>query len=110
MGTFRVNSMVQTLVDVKSDFSEYVIPKGSIGRIVECYDKPQGCAVDVPIPDERLVGECRYENVMLAPDQFVVLDEGQIYQLLFRSYNVRQPSSRAEEESAKKTKTAPVGA
>lgn len=75
MATLRVNSMIQTLVDVKSDFSEYVIPKGSIGRIVECYDKPAGCAVDIPIPDDRLVGGCRYENVMLSPDQFVVLDE-----------------------------------
>jgi hypothetical protein len=85
----QINSKIQTLVDVESDFSEQIIPKGSIGIVVESYDNPRGYAVDIPIPDERFVGDFTYENVILTPDQFIVLSDVQMYQLLFRSYNAR---------------------
>lgn len=94
MRNIQINSKIQTLVDIESDFSEQIIPKGSIGIVVECYEKPEGYAVDIPIPDERFVGDFTYENVILTPDQFSVLNDVQMYYLLFRSYNARKTPSK----------------
>ncbi len=89
MENIRVNSKVQTVVEVESDFSDRIIPKGNIGMVVECYEHPEGYAVDIPIPDESAVGGFTYENVILTPEQCVVLNETQIYHLLFLAYNAR---------------------
>ncbi len=72
---------IKTLVDVQADFSTHetsnkdnsVIPEGALGTIVECYENPEGYAVDIAIPDERLVGGFFYTNVILSPDQFEVV-------------------------------------
>ncbi len=72
---------IKTLVDVKADFSTHemsdednsAIPKGTLGTVVECYENPEGYAVDIAIPDERLVGGFFYTNVILSPDQFEVV-------------------------------------
>ncbi len=69
-----VNDIVKTLMDVKSDFSKRVIPQNTFGTVVERYEDPESYAVDLAIPDETLVGGFRYENVILFPDQFVVVD------------------------------------
>lgn len=72
---------IKTLVDVQADFSTHetfdkdnnVIPKGALGTVVECYENPEGYAVDIAIPDERLVGGFFYQNIILSPDQFEVV-------------------------------------
>ncbi len=72
---------IKTLMDVQADFSTQemsdkdnsVIPKGAVGTVVECYENPEGYAVDIAIPDERLVGGFFYTNVILSPDQFEVV-------------------------------------
>ncbi len=72
---------IKTLVDVQADFSTHetfdkdscVIPKGALGTVVECYENPEGYAVDIAIPDEGLVGGFFYTNVILSPDQFKVI-------------------------------------
>ena len=72
---------IKTLVDVQGNFSTHetpdndnrVISKGALGTVVECYEKPEGYAVDIAIPDERLVGGFFYTNVILSPDQFEVV-------------------------------------
>lgn len=72
---------IKTLMDVQADFSSQetsdkdnsVIPKGTLGTVVECYENPEGYAVDIAIPDERLVGGFFYTNVILSPDQFEVV-------------------------------------
>jgi hypothetical protein len=72
---------IKTLVDVQADFSTHetsdednsAIPKGTLGTVVECYENPEGYAVDIAIPDERLVGGFFYTNVILSPDQFEVV-------------------------------------
>jgi len=61
------------LHEVKGDFSKLTIAKGTIGTVVECYEDPEGYAVDLAIPDETLVGGFSYENVILRPDQFEVV-------------------------------------
>jgi len=73
-------SQIKTLMDVQADFSSqetsgenHVIPKETLGTIVECYENREGYAVDIAIPDERLVGGFFYTNVILSPDQFEVL-------------------------------------
>jgi hypothetical protein len=104
MRNIQINSKIQTLVDVESDFSEQIIPKGSIGIVVECYEHPEGYAVDIPIPDERFVGDFTYENVVLAPDQFIVLNDVQMYHLLFRSYNARKAPSKTSTATEPKEK------
>lgn len=93
MENIQIHTKIQTRVDIESDFSDRMIPKGSIGMVVECYEHPVGYAVDIPIPDENLASHLTYENVILTPDQFVVLNETQMYQLLFLAYNSRKPVS-----------------
>ena len=70
-----VNDQVKILVDVRSEFSNRIIPRGTIGTVVECYEDPEGYAVDLGIPDESLVGGFSYENVILMPDRFEVVSQ-----------------------------------
>jgi hypothetical protein len=56
-----------------SDKDNSVIPKGTVGTVVEYYENPEGYAVDIAIPDERLVGGFFYTNVILNSDQFEVV-------------------------------------
>lgn len=58
------------------DFSGCLIPKGTRGTVVECYNDPQeGYAVDLAILDPSLVSGFDYDNVILYPEQFVVDEE-----------------------------------
>jgi hypothetical protein len=69
------NDRIRTVVDVTADFSDRVIPAGTEGVIVEAYDTPrEGYAVDLGIEDDTLVGGYDFENAVLGPEQFVVLD------------------------------------
>ena len=71
-----IDDIVELLVDVPSDFSNDVIPKGIRGTVVECYEQPkEGYSIDLAIPDDSLVGGFRYENVVLTPEQFAVRDQ-----------------------------------
>ena len=67
---------IKTTVEVTSGFSQRIIPAGTEGVVVECYDHPEeGYAVDLTLPDEKLVGGFDYENVLLSSEQFVVIKE-----------------------------------
>lgn len=69
-----VNNRVITLQPVESDFTNRVIPPGTMGTVMERYEHPtEGYAVDLTIPDDDMVGGVRYENVILRPDQFDVV-------------------------------------
>jgi len=68
------NSEIETLEDVKSDFSNRVIPCGTRGFIVEAYDNPRCYAVDLAISAPELVGGVTYENIILFPQQIRILD------------------------------------
>lgn len=70
----KLYAQIRTLVEVQADFSNRVIPKGILGTVVECYENPEGYAVDLAIPNESFVGSFEYENVILCPDQFIVID------------------------------------
>jgi AbrB-like transcriptional regulator len=69
----QIYDEVRTLVGIQADFSERDIPKGTVGTIMECYEDPEGYAVDLAIPDQKLVGGFDYENVILEPNQFEVI-------------------------------------
>jgi AbrB-like transcriptional regulator len=69
----QIYNKVRISVSVPADFSERVIPKGTVGTIVECYENPEGYAVDLAIPDQKLVGDFDYENVILKSNQFEVI-------------------------------------
>ena len=69
----QIYDEVETSVVVQAGFSERNIPKGTVGTIVECYKNPEGYAVDLALPDEKLVGGFAYENVILEPNQFEVI-------------------------------------
>lgn len=65
---------VRLLVDVTSEYRDQVLARGTEGTVVETFERPrEGYAVDFSIPDDRLVGGYRHENVMLAPDQIEVV-------------------------------------
>jgi hypothetical protein len=71
----KIYDQIRTLVEIKANFGKLLIPTGTLGTIVECYQEPQeGYAVDIAIPDERWVGGFDYENVLLFPEQFVVIN------------------------------------
>jgi hypothetical protein len=66
---------IELLEDIKSDFSERIIPRGTKGCIVEVYEHPTvGYAVDLAIPNPSLVGGFEFENVILYPYQLRVID------------------------------------
>lgn len=67
---------IETVVNLQSEFSDRIISKGAIGTIVECYTVPEeGYAVDLKIPNPSLVGGTTFENVVLRPDQFIVITQ-----------------------------------
>jgi hypothetical protein len=70
----KLHDQVVTLVDVQSDVDDRVIPRGTQGTIVERYDQSvEGYAIDLALPDPRLVGGHAFVSVTLAPDQFEVV-------------------------------------
>ncbi|SKB15467.1 conserved hypothetical protein [Planktothrix sp. PCC 11201] len=67
---------IKTLVDIPADFGKSLIPKGTIGTIIECYERPkEGYAVDLTILSETGESGFEYENVILYPDQFSVVND-----------------------------------
>ncbi|MEM9272435.1 MAG: hypothetical protein AAGA80_05655 [Cyanobacteria bacterium P01_F01_bin.143] len=69
----NIYDAIITLVDVSTDFGKRIISKGTQGTIVECYENPEGYAVDLAIPDDKLVGGFDYENVILTPEKFELI-------------------------------------
>jgi hypothetical protein len=71
-----VEDSVELLVEVPSEFHNEMIPRGTRGTVVERYEHPkEGYSIDLAIPDNSLVGGFRYENVVLIPEQFVVIHQ-----------------------------------
>lgn len=70
----KLYDQIKTTVDVKADFSEQLIPQNTFGTILECYENPEGYAVDIAIPNTNLVGDVEYVNVILSPEQFVLVE------------------------------------
>jgi len=69
----KLYDRIELLVDIKSEFRNKTIKKGTKGVIVESYSEPiEGYAVDLSIPNEDLVGGYEYENVILFPHQFAL--------------------------------------
>jgi hypothetical protein len=78
----KIDAQIQTLVELQAEFSgklclaerQRIIPAGEIGTVIECYTSPEeGYAVDIALPNQVLVGEASYENIILYPDQFRVI-------------------------------------
>lgn len=69
---------IVTLVDISLDLSKRIIPKETLGTIVECYENPEGYSVDLAIPDSRWVGGYDYENIILVPEQFIVINSANV--------------------------------
>lgn len=68
-------NQIRTLVAIPFDFGDRIIPTGTLGTIVECYEQPEGYAVDLALPSNQLIGGYTHENVILQPDQFSVIQE-----------------------------------
>lgn len=69
----KLYDKIKILMDVPGDFSARIILKDTVGTIVECYENPEGYAIEFAIPNSRLVGGFEYENVVLNPQKFIVL-------------------------------------
>ena len=66
---------VRLLVEVPSEYRAVILPPGTEGTVVETFSSPrEAYAVDFRIPDDRLVGGYRFENVMVTPEQFDVVE------------------------------------
>ncbi|KYC39925.1 hypothetical protein WA1_28590 [Scytonema hofmannii PCC 7110] len=59
---------------VQADFNDKIIPENTVGTVVECYENPEGYAVDIALSNQALVGDLEYLNVLLSPDEFVLID------------------------------------
>lgn len=71
----QVYDRIQTIIEIQIKFSQRSIPKGTIGTILECYKYPQeNYSVDLTIPDSTMSGGFDYENIILSPDQFIVVN------------------------------------
>jgi hypothetical protein len=68
-----INCKIRLLEDVECDFSDNIMPAGTLGFVIEIYENPLGYAVDFAIPSEDVAGGFRYENVILNPGQFTVV-------------------------------------
>ncbi len=77
----KINDSIQTIVDFTSDFDDLIIIKGTVGAVVECYQNPEGYAVDLAIPNPKLNGGFSYENVILSPEQFQVISSQYLHKL-----------------------------
>jgi len=67
---------IKTLTSIHSDFNSTVFPENTEGVIVECYENPEGYAVDIALPNIDLVGGLEYTNVIVMPEQFQVVSDG----------------------------------
>ena len=70
----KLYDQIKTLVEVQADFSDQIISKNTLGTVVECYENPEGYAVDLAIPNQKLVGGFEYVNVILSADEFALFD------------------------------------
>lgn len=77
-GSIRVkaslNQTIRTLMDVPSEWSGRIIPSGSVGRIVACYDHPEAYAVDIAFAAPDVAGGVAYENLLLIPGLFEIVE------------------------------------
>jgi hypothetical protein len=72
----RVDDRIKTTIDVPGFVIKGIIPKGTEGIIIEAYNQPtEGYAVDMNVVDENAPNGYTYDNVVLFPDQFVVVEE-----------------------------------
>ncbi|MGB3192937.1 MAG: DUF4926 domain-containing protein [Limnoraphis sp.] len=72
----QIYERIETLVDIQEKFSKRLIPKGTIGTVTEYYERPkEAYGVDLKIKDEAAFGGFDYENVLLYPEQFQVINQ-----------------------------------
>jgi hypothetical protein len=65
---------VELVTDITNGFRDEVVPQGTQGTIVHRFDCPEGYAVDITLPDPTAPNEVVYDNIIVTPDQFIVLD------------------------------------
>lgn len=71
----KLYDKITTLTPIHSDFNSAVVPENTEGVVVECYENPEGYAVDIALPNVDLVGGLEYTNIILMPEQFQVVSE-----------------------------------
>ena len=69
------SSCIRLTSQVVSDFTDRVIPVGTVGFIMETYDSPLCYAIDLKIEDNDYIGGNIWENVILYPEQFEFIQE-----------------------------------
>lgn len=71
----QVYDRIQTVIEIQIKFPQRSIPQGTIGTIVDCYQYPkESYSVDLTIPDSTMTGGFDYENLILSPEQFIVVN------------------------------------
>ena len=70
-----MDDRIKTIVEMPGEISDRVIPAGTKGNVIECYENSEGYAVDVAIPDKTESSGYSYDNLYLLPDQFLVVNE-----------------------------------
>jgi hypothetical protein len=71
----QIYAAIRTTVAVTSGFTDERFPPGTYGTVVEHYAEPEeGYAVDLAIPAGQPGAGYRYDNVILRPDEFEVVE------------------------------------
>lgn len=71
----QVYNRIKTVMAIEIKFSRRLIPEGTVGTVQECYEYPkESYSVDLTIPDTTVPGGLDYENVILYPEQFMIVE------------------------------------
>ncbi len=70
----EVLDTIKTLVEIPGEHLQRSIPAGTEGVVVDKYSYPEGHAVDIALPSDEFVGGHVYDNVILYPGHFVVVE------------------------------------
>ncbi|MEB3884406.1 DUF4926 domain-containing protein [Lyngbya sp. CCY1209] len=72
----KLYDRIQTLSEIQAHFGRRIVPPGTVGTVVECYEHPrESYSVDLTLPNSTQEGGVEYENLILNPEQFKVMGE-----------------------------------
>jgi len=74
----QIYDEIKTNVDLYTNNNQTIITQGTLGAIIECYDNPEGYAVDLAIPDQKMVTGFTYHHLILTAEQFIVVTPANI--------------------------------
>jgi hypothetical protein len=67
-------SKIISLVPIEDDFSDKIVPAGTLGIIEEYYKDSEQCAITLYLPNKDLIGSIEYIFCVAYLDEFKIID------------------------------------